>query len=181
MSSTSLFETFDSKSDSNTSVSQAIPSPKFNPKLPLKIYTDGGCQNNGYENSRGGCGFVVTQNDEFVEDFSDRYVDTSNNKMELRAIIEALKWCQKNAVKSPIIYSDSQYCINGCTIWKAKWVSNDMYKKTPKKPENRVLNADIWLELYQLQAIVQPSFVWVKAHNGNQWNEYVDRLASEGL
>ena len=150
----------------------------FDPKVKLKIYTDGGCQNNGYDNSYGGCGFVVTQNDELVFSNSSQFKDTTNNQMELRGMIEALKWCAKNNIKNPIICSDSQYCINGCTIWKAKWVNNDMYKKTPKKEENRVINSKIWLELYSLQSVINPSFEWVKGHSGNKWNEMADELAS---
>lgn len=125
------------------------------------MYTDG-----AYSSTRnqGGVGIVVLKDEEEVFRYSNMYKKTTNNQMELGAIIIALRMI-KGKINSLTIYSDSQYCI-GCAVqgWKRK-KNKAMWEEFDKQYERvKKLCSDI-------------RFVHVKGHNGNKYNEIVDKLA----
>ena len=99
--------------------------------------------------------------------------DTTNNRMELLAPINALKEMKQN--EQIEIYTDSQYVKLGITDWINKWVLNNW--KTSKKED--VKNKDLWIELYNLNETLDVKWNWVKAHAGNTMNEKVDQLAKK--
>lgn len=102
------------------------------------------------------------------------YRKTTNNRMELRAAIDALK-----LLKEPCnveLFSDSKYLTDAINQkWLDSWMKNG-WKKSDKKP---VLNVDLWEELISLIGVHNVNFNWVKGHAGNQFNEICDRLAVE--
>jgi ribonuclease HI len=133
------------------------------------IYTDGSCLTNP---GNGGWAAIIKQ-DEKIRRISGSEKNTTNNRMELLAPINALK--QINT-ESPIeIYTDSQYVKLGITEWINNWVKNNW--QTSKK-EN-VKNKDLWIELYNLNKSFDINWNWVKAHAGNKLNEEVDLLAKK--
>ena len=99
--------------------------------------------------------------------------NTTNNRMELLAPINALKEMKQN--EQIEIYTDSQYVKLGITGWINKWVLNNW--KTSKKED--VKNKDLWVELYNLNETLNVKWNWVKAHAGNTMNEKVDQLAKK--
>lgn len=115
--------------------------------------------------------FVVLKN--WIRDFelfgwSDK---TTNNRMELKAIIETLIYCEYNHIESPIIVTDSKFCISVCTAWLWLWIK-----------ENRIdemKNPDLSHELIPLLNSVKPKFEWVKWHSWDEWNEYADMLSNK--
>ena len=131
------------------------------------IYTDGSCLGNP---GPGGWGFNVTlDNREY--DVSGGEINTTNNKMELTAVIEALIFVPKNL--NIEIYSDSMYVINGITKWIKNW---------KRKNFIQVKNTDLWKKLDKLCENRKITWNYVKAHNGDVKNELVDKLAkSEAL
>jgi ribonuclease HI len=133
------------------------------------IFTDGSCLTNP---GNGGWAAIIKQ-DEKIKRISGSEKNTTNNRMELLAPINALK--QINT-KSPVeIYTDSQYVKLGITEWINNWVKNNW--QTSKK-EN-VKNKDLWIELYNLNKSFDINWNWVKAHAGNKLNEEVDLLAKK--
>lgn len=100
-------------------------------------------------------------------------VSGTNNSMELTAILRAMQ-AQPNGA-SVVIFSDSQYCVNGLTIWKAGWKRKAWMKKGEPMP-----NRDLWMALDRQQARINASFEWVRGHNGDAGNELADRLAAAG-
>jgi|TARA_Y100000389_G_scaffold110818_1_gene107905 ribonuclease HI len=133
------------------------------------IFTDGSCLTNP---GNGGWAAIIKQ-DEKIRRISGSEKNTTNNRMELLAPINALK--QINT-ESPIeIYTDSQYVKLGITEWINNWVKNNW--QTSKK-EN-VKNKDLWIELYNLNKSFDINWNWVKAHAGNKLNEEVDLLAKK--
>ena len=133
------------------------------------IFTDGSCLTNP---GNGGWAAIIKQ-DEKIKRISGSEKNTTNNRMELLAPINALK--QINT-KSPVeIYTDSQYVKLGITEWINKWVNNNW--QTAKKED--VKNKDLWVELYNLNQSFDISWNWVKAHAGNTLNEEVDLLAKK--
>ena len=147
----------------------------FDIQQSIQIWTDGGCLGNGSATNTGGCAFVVIQNEALVFSHSYQVDNTTNNKMEISGVIEALKWCKNNGILKPTINCDSIYTINGATTWKHNWLKNN-WIKSDKKP---VLNKELWIELYDLDNLVQAQFQWVKAHNGSKWNELADELTRQ--
>ena len=138
----------------------------------VTIYTDGGCIGNP---GPGGWGAVLLYG-EHVRDLSGRYRDTTNNRMELRAAIEAL-----NTLKRPCpvdLYTDSEYVRQGITQWIANWQRRG-WKTMDKKP---VKNQDLWQQLLAAVARHEPAggvtWHWTKGHAGDRWNEQVDQLAN---
>lgn len=121
------------------------------------IYTDGSCSPNP---GRGGYGFILVGRDgERDWEVNGGVEITTNNQMEMTAVIEALKFTDASRLK---IYSDSQLLIN-CA--QGKW--------------KRKKNLDLWAEFDKASRDKKIEWVWVKAHNGDRYNERVDALAKE--
>ncbi len=135
----------------------------------IKIYTDGSCLSNP---GNGGWAAIINMNGE-IKKISGNEKNTTNNRMELMAPINALKNINS---KDPIeIFTDSKYVKNGITEWINTWVFNNW--KTSKK-EN-VKNKDLWLELHKLNQSLNVKWNWVKAHAGDPLNEEVDMMAKK--
>ena len=135
----------------------------------IKIYTDGSCLQNPGD---GGWAAIISKDGKNKE-ISGNEKDTTNNRMELLAPINALKHMNPN--EQIEIYTDSQYVKLGITEWINKWVLNNW--KTSKKED--VKNKDLWIELYNLNKSLDVKWNWVKAHAGNTINEKVDLLAKK--
>jgi ribonuclease HI len=140
----------------------------------VTIYTDGACSGNP---GPGGWAAILI-NGKIEKELSGSVRDTTNNRMELTAAIEALR-----ALKRPCevtLFSDSAYLINAFQQrWLASWKSNG-WKRGPKKNES-VLNVDLWEELDRLQSQHKVTWKKVEGHAGNRYNERVDRLAVEAI
>jgi ribonuclease HI len=133
------------------------------------IYTDGSCLTNP---GNGGWAAIINQ-DGKIKKITGSEKNTTNNRMELLAPINALKQID---TKSKIeIFTDSQYVKLGITEWINKWVNNNW--QTAKKED--VKNKDLWVELYNLNQSLDVNWNWVKAHAGNPLNEEVDSLAKQ--
>lgn len=134
----------------------------------VTIYTDGACSGNP---GKGGWGAILIYGD-VVKELSGGEDNTTNNRMELKAVIEALK-----ALKSPCdveIYSDSAYVVNAFTQkWIDNWIKNN-WKTADKKS---VKNVDLWQELLVLIKTHNVTFKKVKGHSDNELNERCDKLA----
>ena len=134
----------------------------------LFAYTDGACSGNP---GPGGWAAVLLYN-EHKKEISGREESTTNNRMELTAAIKALE-----ALTEPCrvtLYSDSSYLVNGMTKgWAESWQKNG-WRKSDKKP---ALNPDLWERLLELCQIHKVEFVWIRGHDGDEYNERCDRLA----
>ena len=135
----------------------------------IKIYTDGSCLNNP---GNGGWAAIINDNGK-ISKITGNEKNTTNNKMELIAPINALKKINKEEAVE--IYTDSKYVKLGITEWINKWINNGW--KTSKK-EN-VKNKELWLELHELYSSLKIKWIWVKAHAGDPLNEEVDMLAKK--
>ena len=133
----------------------------------IKIYTDGSCLKNP---GNGGWAAIICTDNE-VKKISGSEKDTTNNRMELMATINALK--EVNSEDLIEIYTDSKYVKNGITDWIHNWIKNNW--KTSNKED--VKNKDLWLQLNDLNNNSKIKWNWVKAHAGNPLNEEVDLLA----
>ncbi len=135
--------------------------------MTVEIYTDGACSGNP---GRGGWGAVLLYK-EHRKEISGAEAETTNNRMELRAVIEALRLLKKPTAAK--IYTDSKYVMDGITKWIFNWKKNG-WRAADKKP---VKNVDLWQELEIETAKHQLDWIWVKGHNGNHFNEIADQLA----
>ncbi|AUH67610.1 MULTISPECIES: ribonuclease HI [Gordonia] len=134
----------------------------------VEISTDGACLGNP---GPGGWGAILRYGD-IEKEISGGVADTTNNRMELTAAIEALR-----ALKRPstvILYTDSSYVRNGITKWVAGWQRNG-WKTASKQP---VKNADLWQELIAAEDVHTVEWRWVKGHAGDKYNEIADTLAT---
>lgn len=134
----------------------------------IEIYTDGACSGNP---GPGGWGAVLVYNGKEKE-LSGSEKNTTNNRMELTAVIMAL-----NALNQPCevkLTTDSKYVCDAVNKgWVYSWRKNG-WKKSDKKP---ALNVDLWEELLSLLEKHEVQFIWVKGHNGHKYNEICDTLA----
>lgn len=134
----------------------------------VDIYTDGACSGNP---GAGGWGAVIVYKG-IEKELSGGQAQTTNNRMELTAVIEALK-----ALKEPCsvtLTSDSKYVVDGITKgWAESWRAKG-WRKGDGKP---ALNPELWEELLELLRKHTVEFVWVKGHAGHPYNERCDRLA----
>ncbi len=143
----------------------------------IEIYTDGSSLGNP---GRGGWGVVVVQNKKIIKDFGGFVKETTNNRMELTAVIEALKFfsTQPNLLKNKKIeiYTDSTYVLGGITSWINNWEKNG-WKTAGKKP---VLNQDLWKKLIILSRKLEDKLSWqkVKGHSGHIYNDRADEIAT---
>ena len=137
----------------------------------LVIYTDGGCSGNP---GTGGWGTVIIDGENLTK-LSGGKKQTTNNRMELSAAINALEAVVKNTEwrsRHVEVYSDSQYVKNGITSWIKNWKKNG-WKTAAKKP---VLNQDLWIALDTLYNQLDIEWKWVKGHAGVEYNEICDQL-----
>lgn len=140
----------------------------------IKIYTDGGCRGNP---GPGGWAFVLTGLDKEISSSGYESV-TTNNRMELTAVIQALLLLQeKFPAKQALIVTDSQYVKNGITQWIHTWVRNGW--KTSQK--SAVKNKELWQQLLELTRSVEVEWAWVKGHAGDHYNEMCDSLVQDAI
>ena len=134
----------------------------------VEIYTDGACLGNP---GPGGWGVILRWKDTEKE-LSGGEAETTNNRMELTAVIEALKALKVACVIS--LYTDSKYVMDGVTKWLPNWKQNN-WRTANKK--TAVKNVDLWQQLDSLLSQHEILWNWVKGHNGHPENERVDQLA----
>ena len=132
-----------------------------------KIYTAGVCSGNQLKENKGGYGAVIMKQGEEPLQLNRGYLNTTNNRMDLKAAIEALR---RVSTQSPVtVYSSSQYLVTGITVWIHNWIAKGKIEK----------NGDLWMELYRIVITFQDiQFMHVRGHNGNIYNEEADRLAT---
>ena len=137
----------------------------------IDIYTDGACSGNP---GPGGWGAILRSGDTEKELFGGELL-TTNNRMEMMAVIEALR-----ALKKPVaarVHTDSQYVQKGISEWIHGWKRRG-WKTAAKEP---VKNEDLWRELDRLAAAHEIKWIWVKGHAGHPENERADALARRGV
>lgn len=140
-------------------------------KLTVEIFCDGACSGNP---GPGGYGAILRYGGR-VKELSGGARDTTNNRMEMTAAIEALR--QLNRPCRVVITTDSQYLVKGMTEWIEGWQRKG-WRNSKREP---VVNKDLW---EQLLALTQPHTVqwnWVRGHDGHVENERCDQLAREGI
>ena len=139
--------------------------------MPIEIYTDGACRGNP---GPGGWGALLIAGRHRKEMYGGE-PETTNNRMELTAVIEAL-----NALKgsrSVILHTDSKYVKDGIESWIENWKKRG-WKTSAKKP---VKNQDLWMALDEARERHDIDWRWVKGHAGNAGNEKADELANKGI
>jgi ribonuclease HI len=130
----------------------------------IRMYTDGAAQGNP---GPGGYGVILKYN-HHVKELSEGFRLTTNNRMELLAVISGLEALKKNTI-TVTIYSDSKYVVDAVEKgWVFGWEKKNFAKKA---------NADLWQRYLKLHKIFKPKFVWVKGHAGHAENERCDQLA----
>ena len=137
----------------------------------VEIYTDGACKGNP---GAGGWGALLVA-DGHEKELCGGEPNTTNNRMELKAVIEAL-----NALKRPcqvVLHTDSQYVQKGISEWIHGWKARG-WKTAAKEP---VKNADLWQALDLAQKAHAVDWRWVRGHNGHPGNERADQLANRGV
>jgi ribonuclease HI len=137
----------------------------------IKIYTDGACKGNP---GVGGWGALILQDDKNIELFGGEN-ETTNNRMELIAVIMALK--EMSPSEELTIYTDSTYVQKGISEWIKNWKLNN-WRSSNKKP---VKNKDLWMQLDEASYSRKINWEWVKGHAGNEGNEKADELANKGV
>jgi len=142
----------------------------------IKIYTDGACSGNP---GPGGFGWVLLFRDHKIE-HSEGETLTTNNKMELSAVISALQYYDENRKKDKLfpihIYTDSNLIVQAINQnWLKAWSANG-WKKADKKP---VKNQELWEDLLFYLRKYQIKFIWLKGHTGDEFNERCDTLARD--
>jgi ribonuclease HI len=139
--------------------------------MMVEIYTDGACRGNP---GPGGWGATLQMGEHFRE-LSGAEAMTTNNRMELTAVIAALEALKRSV---PVkLYTDSEYVRRGITEWLVSWKSRG-WKTADRKP---VKNQDLWERLDAVAARHQIEWHWVKGHSGVPGNERVDRLANAAI
>lgn len=138
----------------------------------VHAYTDGGCIGNP---GPGAWAYAIGEPG-YQAEASGFEGNTTNNRMELNAVIHILKLIQqRNDGASYVIHTDSQYVQKGITQWINSWKRNG-WKTASKQP---VKNQDLWMQLDQLNQELQVQWAWVKGHAGNELNERCDTLVGE--
>lgn len=139
----------------------------------VHIFTDGECKGN---TGTGGWGVLMRYGTHQKELFGGEK-ETTNNQMELTAVIQGLSALKKDFSGNVIIYTDSQYVQKGMTEWIFNWKKNG-WKNSAKKP---VANANLWQKLDELSQQYKIQWKWVKGHSGHPENEIADKLANKGI
>ncbi|MDR2519111.1 MAG: ribonuclease HI [Spirochaetaceae bacterium] len=151
--------------------------------MGLLIYTDGGCSGNP---GPGGWAYIIIQGgsaketkETVVAEQWGAEQDTTNNRMELQAVIAALEALihLDESYGFVTVYTDSQYVQKGISMWIHQWKKKN-WKTSDNKP---VKNVDLWQRLDELSSTFLLSWEWVKGHAGNRFNERCDRMTQEAI
>ena len=137
----------------------------------IKIYTDGACKGNP---GPGGWGALI-DNDNVQNEIFGGEDNTTNNRMEIMAVIRALETIEID--DEITVFTDSKYVQKGINEWIKNWKING-WKSSNKKP---VKNKDLWIKLDDLTSKLKINWVWVKGHSGHLGNERADFLANQGV
>ncbi|HTS85244.1 MAG TPA: ribonuclease HI [Usitatibacter sp.] len=137
----------------------------------IHIYTDGACKGNP---GPGGWGALLRFNGEERELFGGEAL-TTNNRMELTAVIEALGALKRRS--HVLLHTDSQYVQKGITEWIRGWKARG-WRTASREP---VKNVDLWKRLDEAAAQHDIDWIWVKGHAGHEGNERADALANKGV
>ena len=138
----------------------------------IKIYTDGACKGNP---GKGGWGALIQLGGESIEIFGGE-PNTTNNRMELIAVIEALDKVKAEPSRV-MVFTDSTYVQKGISEWILNWKKNG-WRSSNKQP---VKNQDLWMRLDELKQGMKIEWNWVKGHAGHPENERADFLANQGV
>ena len=139
--------------------------------MKIKIYTDGACSGNP---GKGGWGALIQENNN-EKKLSGSELNTTNNRMELTAVIKALE--HYDEAKEIEVFTDSKYVMQGITEWIKNWKNN--HWKTSQKKD--VKNKDLWVLLDTVSAKHDIKWSWVKGHAGDYGNEIADKLATQAI
>ena len=139
--------------------------------MKIKIYTDGACSGNP---GKGGWGALIQENDN-EKKLSGSELHTTNNRMELTAVIKALE--HYDEAREIEVFTDSKYVMQGITEWIKNWKTN--HWKTSQKKD--VKNKDLWVLLDSVSAKHDIKWSWVKGHAGDYGNEIADKLATQAI
>lgn len=140
----------------------------------LHAYTDGGCLGNGYVDAIGAYAFLLVEDDNILHEYSRKIEDTTNNRCEMQAIMDCLRYIEEQSIQEPIrLFSDSEYCVKGLNIWSNNWV---------KRGFTGIKNPEMWKELYELsRRNLHVQYTWVKAHADNPYNNRCDELCTMAM
>jgi len=161
----------------DTSVNTAVKAAE---NSALKIFTDGGCSGNP---GPGGWAYVIVtqtfQGEKIIAKNFGAQKETTNNRMELTAVLEALRAFKtmNDISRKAAVITDSQYVQKGITEWIHTWKRNS-WRTSDKKP---VKNKDLWVELDALAGEFTLNWEWVKGHAGNHYNELCDQMTQEAI
>lgn len=137
----------------------------------INVYPDGACKGN--PGIGGYAAVLVFENPENdVKIIAGGDPRSTNNRMEITAVLSALSWIYDNCPEEQIsVYSDSQYIVRAVNeLWLEKWIDKDF---------KNIKNKDLWLRLYKYICKLNVNFIWVKGHNGHTFNELADKIASD--
>lgn len=140
-------------------------------QLKTIIYTDGACSGNP---GKGGWGAVLKYG-EYEKRIKGGEKETTNNRMELTAVIKALELLDRPCEIE--LYTDSQYVMKGATEWMLGWKKKNFNKGTSKE----IKNIDLWEILDKAMQRHKINWHWVRGHNGDKYNEIADQLAVAGI
>lgn len=151
----------------------------------LKVYTDGGVLYNGKDDCKGSSSFIILENEEILYEYSSYVLDDgeicTNNRAELYGMINTMEYLLSEGLENEDIeiYSDSKYCVRGINEWVESWEAKDWYDSYNGRERP---NSDLWKQMLVLsRQFSNIAFKWVKGHNKDTWNEYVDGLCSSLL
>ena len=141
------------------------------------IYVDGACSGNGKQNSKGGFGMVVyDDNKNLIDAYSHHEENTTNNIQELKAVLRAMLLYGSKTNDIPLVYSDSAYCVNICNDWIHTWAKNNWLNSKKKEVENldliKIIYKYLNIEFFNCQVVKE------KGHCGVPGNEIADALAT---
>lgn len=141
---------------------------KFSKMVTVEIYSDGACSKNP---GPGGWACILKHKNHELK-ISGNEAHTTNNRMELLAIINAFKALKKTC--KVVVYTDSKYVVDSINNgWAKRWQQNNWMKNNKEK----ALNPDLWQKLLSFVDKFQTTFIWVKGHNGHPENEICDKMA----
>lgn len=137
----------------------------------IRVWTDGCCRKN--PGGAGGWASIIERNGEVLEQLSAGVSVTTNNKMEMTAVLEGIKAAPEQQIE---IVSDSTYVVKGMTLWLPRWKERGW-----RSGKKIIKNCDLW-QLLDQAVLLHPApvrFRWVKGHAGGHFNEMADKLARE--